>query len=477
MSPVTPEQRQGLSSNKAPPWSVTQSPNSFSFVDDEKFLYIQLQYGSLISQECQERDVPYASISLRNLLLDTVDTGTQFRDDWFLRQIIPPVLESMDAFFDSLNIRPITGELVADYLPSDDTRFDDPEIVRGMSFSLPDRPTAGFNARKLKRAILHFHNDPDSTDFYVHMRFLGKVDSVIRDAFQSVLTTNDRCIDDLHQGRDVSSAVDEMSAAMDREIDATKKTVFSDDQTPASAKQNHPKIPTGMLKRPANVDGNVVTPPVGESSATASDKKDSPGPFGDHPGHHNDQAGHSAEKRSGRQSRTNADGRSTTSQRRHNSGASINLGQYDYSDDESVDFEFTGKGRWHEETTDAGTDQGRTAKGTAVDPAMKPTPRQLLKDMNTGRSRGAVVVIVARMWTMEVPMTVAPTPPKVALAVAEATHQGDAAVVSNADPGRRRRTTRHGTHLKDEISLLAVGPSGRLNRLVVVKALSRARRG
>ena len=361
MSPVTPEQRQGSSSNKAPPWSVAQSPNSFAFVDDEKFLYIQLQYGSLISQECQERDVPYASISLRKLL-DTVDTGTQFHDGWFLRQIIPLVLQSMDAFFDSLNIRPITGELVADYLPSEDTPFDDPEIMHGMSFSLPERPTAGFNARKLKRAILHFHDDPDSTDFYIYMRFLGKVDSVIRDAFRNVLTTNDRCIDDLYQGRDVNSAVEEMSAAMDREMDATKKTVFSDSQTPASDKQDHPKIPTGILKRPANDDGNVVTPPVGESSATAP------------------------EKRSERQSRTNTDGRSTTSRRRHDSGASINLGRYDYSDDESVDFEFAGTDR-HEETTDTGTAQGRTANATAADPARKPTPRQLLKDMNTGRSQ------------------------------------------------------------------------------------------
>ena len=60
------------------------------------------------------------------------------------------------------------------------------------------------------------------------------------------------------------------------------------------------------------------------------------------------------------------------------------MGQYDYSDDESVDFGFTGDA-WTTAPTDHGTVADVPTNRHATETAEKLTPRQLLKDVHTGR--------------------------------------------------------------------------------------------
>jgi hypothetical protein len=73
-----------------------------------------------------------------------------------------------------------------------------------------------------------------------------------------LIESNDRCINNLYAGRDVESAVEEMSAAMDADIVDSPKMLFSDVKTlVADPKQQHAL--TGILKRGMKTDvGNVV---------------------------------------------------------------------------------------------------------------------------------------------------------------------------------------------------------------------------
>ena len=201
------------------------------------------------------------------------------------------------------------------------------------------------------------------------------------------MATSDRCVADLFEGRDVSSAVEEMSAAIDREIGASKKTVFSVDQTPA--KDDATKVPTSILKRPTDIVGFIVTPSVDDrdlSRAKGSSRLS---------GSRDDRRSHNASNRSGRandgSSRSSFNGTDKTLSRSGNDGVSINLGQYDYSDEESVDFEFgfTGEDRREEKADVTFDDEPTAATGnnTFDGAAGRSAPRQLVQGMPPSKSR------------------------------------------------------------------------------------------
>lgn len=277
-----------------------QTPNGFSFVDDEKTLHIQLQYGSLISPERQDRDVPYVGIDIQRILSRMVEDGVDFADGWFLSHVMRPVLGSLDTFLESFGVDALSSE-IEQYLPVENAPYDHHDILSMTSFALPERPTAQFNVRKLKRAIMRFHDDPDSTEFYLHMRLTGIIESRVREVLaRPVLSTNEKCIDDLFEDGDVSAAVDEMSAAMDRELGDRTTTFSANVKQPSDTTK--PTAGPRILKRSSTVGSLahvMVSPPV---DATASEKKGSLRPFAD--------SGHV--KRSGR-SRADDDGRGTQS--------------------------------------------------------------------------------------------------------------------------------------------------------------------
>jgi hypothetical protein len=195
-----------------------------------------------------------------------------------------------------------------------------------------------FNVRRLKAAVAQFFRDcSGATKFYVFIHFNGEVARILRDSLRNVvLSTNDRCINNLYAGRDMELAVEEISATMDAIITDSQKTLFSEMKTPvADSKQQ--RTPTSILKRGTKTDvGNVVTPPAGLPSEMVSDK-----PF-QHPP--DAQHGHPA---SGRSSTTEAnldasndDKKTTRNSRKAKDG--INLGLYDCFDNASDEFEFSG---------------------------------------------------------------------------------------------------------------------------------------
>ena len=179
MSSVTPEQRPTMSGPSTLSPSVNTTPSTFSFVDDDKTVYLQLQYGSLLSDEVQHRDVPFVPIELSKLVSGDGDGSlVDFREDWFMLDVLPRVLRSLDSFLES---RGLSIELdIREMLPDSDPSFASIEMCSLMSFSTPDRPLARFNVRKLKRALANFSlDDSGATEFYILMHFHGKIERVL----------------------------------------------------------------------------------------------------------------------------------------------------------------------------------------------------------------------------------------------------------------------------------------------------------
>jgi hypothetical protein len=132
-----------------------------------------------------------------------------------------------------------------------------------------------FNVRRLKAAVAHFFCDNScATKFYVFIHLNGELSRILRDSLRNVvLSTNDRCINHLYAGRDVESAVEEMSTAMDADIADSQKTLFSDVKT-SVVDPKQQRAPTSILKRGTKTnDGNVVTPPASLPPGMASDEK------------------------------------------------------------------------------------------------------------------------------------------------------------------------------------------------------------
>jgi hypothetical protein len=144
-----------------------------------------------------------------------------------------------------------------------------------------------FNVRRLKAAIAHFfHDSSGATKFYVLIHLNGGLSCILRNSLRNVvLSTNDRCINDLYAGRDVESAVEEMSAAMDVAIADSQKTLFSNVKT-SVVDPKQQRAPTSILKRGTKTDvGKVVTPPASLPSEMVSDEKRFQRPPGAQHGH------------------------------------------------------------------------------------------------------------------------------------------------------------------------------------------------
>jgi hypothetical protein len=331
--------------NQPSPFHGPTTPAPFVFDDQSKVLYVRLQYGSLLPYEIQEWDIPFVPIDLSRIVYcpdegagsDNVEMA--FRDDWLLGHLLPRVLLSMDSFFESHGLDWSPSNEIRERLPSEDRTCSERATMELLSFSFPHDPMVQFNVRRLKAAVAQFFRDcSGATEFYVFIHLNGELSCILRNSLRNVvLSTNDRCINDLYAGRDVESAVEEMSAAMDVAIADSQKMLFSNVKTlVVDPKQQ--RAPTSILKRGTKTDvGKVVTPPASLPPEMVSDEK----PFQRPPGA---QHGHPA---SGRSSTTDAnlDARHDDKKTTRNSRAAkdgINLGLYDCSDDASDEFAFSG---------------------------------------------------------------------------------------------------------------------------------------
>jgi hypothetical protein len=144
-----------------------------------------------------------------------------------------------------------------------------------------------FNVRRLKAAVAQFFRDCSSAmEFYVFIHLNGELSCILRNSLRNiVLSTNDRCMNDLYARRNVESVVKEMSAAMDADIVDRQKMLFSDVKTSAVDPKQQ-RAPTSVLKRGTKTDlGKVVTPPASLPPGMVSDEKPFQRPPSAQPGH------------------------------------------------------------------------------------------------------------------------------------------------------------------------------------------------